>query len=193
MSARQAVHAASLVAIASVAAILVFRAGSDSVPFGVANIQRTGKDGREMPANTDVGFTATVKSPTAFEVNKHSGVERFRLLGLKAPVEGERRQEAVRFIEGWLKEAAKNVAWFSNWSNALQDDDGTWVAWVQALRGSELRCLNVDLVRAGLADVEYAPHLNYEFHEPQYGRFGPYVRWRKKLDEAGEALHTQAQ
>src|SRR6516165_10299022 len=114
MSARQAVYGASLVAIAAAAAILVFRADSDSVPFGVANIHRIGKDGREMPANTDVGFTSTVKSPIAFEVRKHRGAQRFRLLGLMAPAEEERRQEAVRFMDDWLKDAAKNVAWFSN-------------------------------------------------------------------------------
>lgn len=178
-----ALLALALLAIAAI--VELHRQSADfRIPFSDVQIHRTGKNGKEMPANTDVGFAFEVESPTVFRTHEHGGRERFRLLGVKESNDVERRQKAIDFATEWLNDASKNVAWFSNWSNALQDEDGTWVVWARARRNGKLRCLNSDLVQAGLADVDYSKFRDYEFREPHYGGFGQFVKWRDELDRS---------
>lgn len=151
------------------------------IRFSEAEIHRMGPDGREMPSNTNTNFTFQVETPSTFVIDG----QRFRLLGVKEPIEDQRRQKAVVFMEEWLKTArSSSVVWFSNWSQALQDTDGTWIVWAKGHRGDGSSCLNVDLVGAGLAEVDYSERPDYKFREPQYGGLGPFVKWTQLLDDA---------
>src|SRR5258708_20983249 len=149
----------ALLAVTSlaIAGIVVARRQSADfrIPFSEVQIHRTGKNGKEMPANTDVGFTFVVENPVIFQTHHYGRTERFRLLGAKMPSENERQEKGIDFAKEWLTIASKNVAWFVNWSNALQDDDGTWIVWVEALRDSKLRNLNADIVQPGFPSVHY--------------------------------------
>lgn len=150
------------------------------VRFSETRIRRYAPDGRMMPSNSSARFTFQVESSVAFSIDH----ERFRLLGLKESENGERRREAMDFIETWLTEANGNPVWFTNWSQALQDPKGRWIVWARALLHGKLHCLNVDLAKAGLADIDYSHDRDYEFREPEYGGLGKFVNWRNLLDNA---------
>lgn len=148
------------------------------IRFEDAETRREGPDGREMPTHIEPQFDFEVDDVTELMLDG----ERIRLLGIQMPIELEQRRETAAFIKHWLQRC--NAIWYTNWSNALQDETGAWIVWAVAGPVHDNRVLNVDLVASGLADVDYAEHRDYEFRKPLYGAYGPYVLWRQMLDDA---------
>ena len=188
-----ALLAALLLSICGLFTISKWTTKTDFVRFENADMRRHGKDGREMPTNSNVNFTFRVESPSSFFIENMRDVNgphvdgiAFKLLGIKEPIGDERRQKAVEFIKKWLEEA--KLVWFINFSQALQDDSGTWIVWVHGMQNRDSGSLNVALVEAGLADVDDSEHLNYEFRQPEYGGLGPFGAYSEIIGIRQQAL-----
>src|SRR5262249_11811247 len=108
------------------------------------------------------------RSPAKVEVLsgitfKCFGVE-CQLLGVKESSDPKVREQAKRFTTLWFKSVGNHIG-FYNEDRPLQLKDGTCVVW---LRGydSTLSCLNEQLVRAGLVEIDTEPHKGYTFEVP---------------------------
>src|SRR5262245_23023719 len=112
------------------------------------------KDVPQKPAKVEV------LSGTTF---KCSGV-RCQLLGVKESSDPKVRERAKRFTTLWFKSVGNHIGVY-NEDSPLQLKDGICVVW---LRGydSTLSCLNEQLVRAGLVEIDTEPHKGYTFEVP---------------------------
>jgi len=110
--------------------------------------------------------------------------QRCKLLGISESDDPEVREQSLRFTNTWFDKIGNCIGVY-NASNPLRMDDGTCVVWV---RGYDmyLSCLNIELVRAGLVNVDYKKWESYSFTEPT--KSGEAVAdWRSDLDEAKKA------
>ncbi len=129
-----------------------------------------------MPFKSDI----TVLSATTFLLNG----QECKLLGVSESDDPELREEALAFTTTWFSEIGNHIGVY-NASNPLRMEDGTCVVWIRGY-DSHLSCLNVELVRAGLVNIEHEQWKQYSFTEP--AKEGEVVAdWRGDLDEAKEA------
>lgn len=121
-----------------------------------------------------------VQSPTVFT---YQGV-RCRLLGVSAPTDVETHERALQFVRQWLEEGEDaHILEFCNDTGPLVEPDGTCVVWACRWQ-PRLRCLNIDLVAAGLADVDFSKYTDYDFYRTVKNGPEPRARWREALDAA---------
>lgn len=134
-------------------------------------------------ANSKRPISVNVESPTVFV---YQGV-RCRLLGVTVPEESH--DAAVAFVKKWIgdSENAKPLT-FRNLFSPLVEPDETCVVWACRWQGT-LRCLNIDLVAAGHAEVDYSAHADYRFTLPSKGDT-VLACWQEALDLAYEKRGT---
>ncbi len=111
-------------------------------------------DVNTMPAEIEV------LSATTFRCSNN----KCQLLGVKESNDPAVRERALEFSRRWFK-SLRNFIGIANRDQPLQLGDGTCVVWVfghDAFRS----LLNVELVRAGLVEVDYAQWKNYTFMIP---------------------------
>jgi RNA polymerase sigma factor (sigma-70 family) len=106
-----------------------------------------------------------LKSPAKVEILsgttfKCSGVA-CQLLGVKDSSDPKVRDQAKRFTTLWFKSVGNYIGFYND-SSPLQLKDKTCVVW---LRGydSTMSCLNEQLVRAGLVEIDTESHKGYTF------------------------------
>jgi hypothetical protein len=129
-------------------------------------------DEKTMPAKV------TVLTGTTFLC----GNVRCRLLGVRESNDPAVRQLAEKFTQEWFKSVGNCIGMYND-SNPLLDKDGTAVVWI---RGYDcfLSCLNEELVRAGLVDLDDLPS-QYAFTEPR--KSGDEIEdWKGVLRKAEE-------
>lgn len=69
-----------------------------------------------------------------------------------------------------------------NDSNPLRAQDGTCIVWLRGM-DSHMSCLNEELVRVGLVQIDTAPWQSYTFTEP--AKSGDYIaNWQHDLADA---------
>src|SRR5438874_8157478 len=87
-------------------------------------------------------------------------------------------------METWFADV-KNSIDVKNDDQLIRDPDGAYLVWIFGEKyGSP--CLNVDIIREGLAEVNYAPWENYSFIFPAPADDPPYP-WKEELDAAKKA------
>jgi hypothetical protein len=108
------------------------------------------------------------------------GVE-CQLLGLAESNDPAVRERALEFAKQWFKHIGNQIGIY-NRDHPLQADDGTCIVW---LRGYDdtLSCLNLELVKAGLVEVEYSLWKDYGFTE-QTKSGKEWTDWQAKLQKA---------
>ena len=106
-----------------------------------------------------------------------------RLLGVAESSNPAVREKALEFARRWFKSIGNHID-FSNSDQLLQLEDGTCLVW---LRGHDcfLSYLNVELVRAGLVEVEYSKQKDYTFIVPTKGD-DVQEDWQSLLESAKE-------
>jgi hypothetical protein len=102
----------------------------------------------------------TVQTATTFSY----GAIPCRLLGVRDSADAAVRARALVFTRNWFKTIGNYVG-FYNESNPLVARGGTCIVWVRGY-DSQLSCLNEELVRAGLVEVDVATWRGYTFTEP---------------------------
>ena len=136
-----ALLAALLLSICGLFTISKWTTKTDFVRFENADMRRHGRDGREMPTNSNVNFTFRVESPSSFFIENMRDVNgphvdgiAFKLLGIKEPIGDERRQKAVEFIKKWLinihrRDVARDASSQSNrcHASAATELDDSWI------------------------------------------------------------------
>jgi hypothetical protein len=114
-----------------------------------------------------------------------SGV-RCQLLGVREADDPARREQALAFTRAWFRSVGNYIGFYNDY-NPLVLADGTCIIWVRGY-DSTLSCLNIELVRAGLVDVDVASWRDYDFKEE--GKGDPVAsEWKEKLQEAKEGHH----
>jgi uncharacterized protein (TIGR03067 family) len=114
--------------------------------------------------------------------------QRCQLLGLKESADPELRDKAVTFIQHWFESVA-SVS-IANENEPLLTEDGSPVVWLEGLQNGLLiasSCLNEELVRAGLADVDEAIWKDYTFTVPRAKHGRRTEDWKEILNDAREA------
>jgi hypothetical protein len=109
--------------------------------------------------------------------------QKCQLLGVSESADPNVREQALRFTTAWFEKIGNYIGVYNS-SNPLRLADGTCVVWV---RGYDmyLSCLNVELVRAGLVQVDYKEMKQYSFTEPT--KDGEAVAdWKGDLEEAAK-------
>jgi uncharacterized protein (TIGR03067 family) len=113
--------------------------------------------------------------------------QRCQLLGLKESADPESRGKAVTFIQHWFESVA-SVS-IVNRNEPLLTEDGSPVIWLEGKQNSRLSassCLNEELVRAGLADVDEASWKDYTFTVPSAKHGRRTEDWKEVLNDARE-------
>jgi uncharacterized protein (TIGR03067 family) len=112
---------------------------------------------------------------------------RCQLLGLKDSADPKSRDKAVTFIQHWFESIA-SVS-IVNKNEPLLTEDGSPVVWLEGKQNAQLfesSCLNEELVRAGLADVDEASWKDYTFTVPRAKHGRRTEDWKEILNDARE-------
>lgn len=107
--------------------------------------------------------------------------QKCQLLGISESDDPKVREEALYFTTTWFEEIGNYIGVY-NASNPLRLKDGTCVVWVRGY-DTYLSCLNVELVRAGLVNIDDKQWETYSFTEPTM-EGEAVANWRGDLDEA---------
>ena len=149
--------------------------------LNAANAQKSdGRKGNAFPNPGPIPCKIEVLSGTTFLFFNR----KCRLLGVAESDDKLVQTKAKKFTEMWFKSIGNYIGVY-NASNPLQADDGTCLVWV---RGYDcyMSCLNEELVRSGLARVDYTEWGDYEFLSVGKDE-DPFENWREMLDEAATA------
>ena len=91
------------------------------------------------------------------------------------------RVKAKMVAEQWFKSTG-NIIGVYNASNPIRLKDGTCLVWVRCY-DTYMSCLNLELVRAGLAIVEFSEQKDYTFLTVGKDQDYP-EEWQREIDEA---------
>jgi hypothetical protein len=135
--------------------------------------------------NSDSAFPNPGPQPSDIKV--HSATvfsfegQKCKLLGVSESEDADVRKRAMQFTTTWFDSIGNYIGVY-NASNPLRLEDGTNVVWIRGY-DSYLSCLNVELARAGLVELDYESFKDYSFTEPT--KEGEEVAtWRGDLDAA---------
>lgn len=120
-----------------------------------------------------------VESATIFYCNN----VRCQLLGVTEYGDAELRKQALDFSRRWFEDGGKYII-IHNDTNPLKSEDGTCVVWIRG-GAPHITCLNTELVRAGLVNVNYSSLLDYNFMMRGKAEDHQSI-WRQQLDEAAD-------
>ena len=118
-----------------------------------------------------------------------------RLLGIKEPDDPAARKKAEEFTRAWFKHHVDGIVrrhpdldipsigiQIRNYWNPLVDKDGVAVVWI-GMAAAGHPCLNEDLVRVGLVEIEIEKWKDYTYQESS--KEGHYdYNWLGRLQEA---------
>jgi hypothetical protein len=91
------------------------------------------------------------------------------------------REQARIFAERWFRSVGNCIGVYNS-SSPIRLKDGTCLVWIRGY-DSHLSCLNLELVRAGLAKVDYTEQNAYTFLT--VGKPDDYPEdWQRNLREA---------
>jgi hypothetical protein len=135
---------------------------------------------KELPLNNVKleSTELTVESGTMFRLN---GVP-CQLLGVKDAEDAETRKQAEEFTKTWFKSMNYRFHVYND-GNPLMTKDGSSVVWIG--NTGIWHCLNAELVRAGLVQVDVSRWHGYSFTVLGKWR-DPRINWRRYLREAWE-------
>jgi hypothetical protein len=104
-------------------------------------------------------------------------------LGLRESGDPALRTRGAAFVNDWLQRNGNRI-YFDNQSSPLRDADGTCVVWLGGYGVRDGWLLNVELIRAGLAELDLAPWDGYRFTVATKRDGEVAVDWRRGLTEA---------
>lgn len=108
----------------------------------------------------------TITTGTSFR----RGNEECRLLGLKDSSDPIKQQKATAFAKDWLKSIGGDTE-IENVDPELRDGESVRVVWLISSTGNPRSCLNTDLARSGLVDIDETTWKGYKFY--LHGKAGP--------------------